>query len=162
MSLPSKSGWLIAGASASFALVVLHFAIIVAGAPAYDYFLAGDAMVDMASKHSLVPTLVTGAVAAVFLGFGLVALAGAGFIHLRAARIAVTVVGCIYTLRGVLIVPEAVMVHFLGRPQRALAFAGVSLAIGIIHLIGVARRWRLMEESQPATTSRDRETEVKR
>jgi hypothetical protein len=142
---PPRSGWLVAGAAASFALVVLHFGIIVAGAPAYEYFLAGKRMVDLASAHSLVPTLVTGAVAAVFTVFGLCALAAAGFFHLPAARILATVVGCIYTLRGLLIVPEAVMVHFVGRPPRALLFAGISLLIGVVHLVGVARRWHLLD-----------------
>ena len=33
------------------------------------------------------------------------------------------------------------MVHFLNRPVRALFFAAVSLVIGVIHLVGVARRW---------------------
>lgn len=158
MTLPPRSGWLVAGAAASFALVLLHFGVIVAGAPAYEYFLAGKGMVDLASKHSLVPTLVTGAIAAVFAGFGLCALAAAGFFYLPAARILATVVGCIYTLRGLLVVPEAVMVEYVGRPPRALVFASVSLAIGIVHLVGVARRWDLMGESEPATTSRDRKT----
>lgn len=158
MTLPPRSGWLVAGAAASFALVILHFGVIVAGAPAYEYFLAGKGMVDLASRHSLVPTLVTGAVAAVFTVFGLCALAAAGFFHIPAARILATAVGCIYTLRGLLVVPEAVMVEYVGRPPRALAFASVSLAIGIVHLIGVARRWHLMGESESATTSRNQET----
>jgi hypothetical protein len=34
------------------------------------------------------------------------------------------------------------MVRFLDRPVRALIFAAISLAIGLVHLIGVARRWR--------------------
>jgi energy-converting hydrogenase Eha subunit H len=156
VTLPPRSGWLLAGAAASFALVVLHFGIIVAGAPAYEYFLAGKQMVDLARAHSLVPTAVTGVVAAVFTVFGLYALAGAGVIRLPAARILATVVGCIYTLRGTLVVPEAVMVQYVGRPPRALVFASVSLLIGIVHLVGVARRWHLMDESEPATTSRDR------
>jgi hypothetical protein len=162
VTLPPRSGWLVAGASASFALVILHFGIIVVGAPAYDYFLAGKQMVDSANEHSLVPTLVTGGVAGVFTFFGLFALAAAGFFELPAARILATVVGCIYTLRGLLIVPEAVMVRFIGRPPRALVFAAISLAIGIVHLVGVARRWHLMGESQPGVTSRDSQTEVNR
>lgn len=136
--------------------MVLHFGIIVAGAPAYEYVLAGRQMADLAREHSLVPTVVTGLVAAVFAVFGLYALAGAGLLRLPAARIVATVVGCIYTLRGTLVVPEAVMVQYMGRPPRALVFASLSLLIGIVHLVGVARRWPLMDESEPATTSRDR------
>jgi hypothetical protein len=148
--IPPRGGWLLAAAVASFALVVLHFAIIVVGAPAYAYFLAGEAMVTLAQERSLIPTVVTGAIAAVLAVFGIYALAGAGVLHLPAARILVAAIGCVYTLRGLLIVPEAVMVRFLDRPVRALVFSAIALAIGVIHLVGVARRWSLLAPRHPA------------
>ena len=150
MRIPPRGGWLLAGAAASFALVVLHLGVIVVGAPAYAFFLAGDRMVDMAQAHSLVPTVVTGAVAFVFAVFGSYALAGAGLLELPATRVLVAAIGCVYTLRGLLIVPEALMVHFLDRPTRALVFAAVSLAIGVIHLVGIARRWTALAPPAPA------------
>ena len=150
MRIPPRGGWLLAGAAASFALVVLHLGVIVVGAPAYAFFLAGDRMVDMAQAHSLVPTLVTGAVAFVFAVFGSYALAGAGLLELPATRVLVAAIGCVYTLRGLLIVPEALMVHFLDRPTRALFFAAVSLAIGVVHLVGIARRWTALAPPAPA------------
>jgi hypothetical protein len=146
-----RGGWLLAGAAASFALVVLHLAVIVAGAPAYAYFLAGQQMVDLAEARSLTPTLITGAIAFVFAVFGLYGLAGAGCLELPATRVLVAAIGCVYTLRGLLIVPEAVMVRFLDRPTRALVFAAISLAIGVVHLIGVARRWRDLAPPDHAT-----------
>lgn len=149
MPIPPRSGWLLAGAAASFALVLLHLGVIVVGAPAYAYFLAGEQMVDLAQAHSLTPTLVTGAVAFVFAVFGCYALAGAGLLELPATRVLVAAIGCIYTLRGLLIVPEALMVHFLDRPVRALFFAAVALAIGVIHLVGVARRWTALAPPGP-------------
>jgi hypothetical protein len=136
-----RGGWLLAGAAVSFALVVLCLGVIVAGAPAYAFFLAPGRMVGLARAHSLTPTLVTGALAFVFAVFGSYGLAGAGLLDLPATRVLVAAIGCVYTLRGLLIVPEALMVHFLNRPVRALFFAAVSLAIGLIHLVGVARRW---------------------
>jgi hypothetical protein len=139
--MPPRAGWLLAGAAASFALVVLHLGVIVVGAPAYAYFLAGQRMVDLAEAHAITPTLVTGSLAFLFLVFGLYALAGAGLLRLPATRVLVAAIGCVYTLRGLLIVPEAIMVHFLDRPVRALFFASVSLIIGVVYLIGVARRW---------------------
>jgi hypothetical protein len=139
--IPPRAGWLLAGAAASFALVLLHLAVIVAGAPAYAFFLAGERMVDLAQVHSLIPTLITGGLAFAFAVFGSYALAGAGFLELPGTRVLVAAIGCIYTLRGLLIIPEAMMVHFLDRPVRALLFAAVSLAIGVIHLVGVAVRW---------------------
>lgn len=139
--MPPRAGWLLAGAAASFALVVLHLGVIAVGAPAYAYFLAGKTMVDLAREHALTPTVVTGGLAFVFLVFGIYALAGAGFLRLPATRVLLAAIGCIYTIRGLLIVPEAIMVHFLDRPVRALFFAAVSFVIGVVHLIGVARRW---------------------
>jgi hypothetical protein len=150
--IPPGAGWLLAGAAASFALVVLHLGVIVVGAPAYAFFLAGDRMVDLAREHSLTPTLVTGALVFVFAVFGSYGLAGAGLLQLPATRVLVAAIGSIYTLRGLLIVPEALMVHFLDRPARALLFAAVSLAIGVIHLVGVARRWSAL--APPAAADR--------
>jgi hypothetical protein len=141
VGIPPRSGWLLAGAAASFALVVLHLAVIVVGAPAYEYFLAGKSLIDLAREHALTPSLVTGALAFVFAVFGVYGLAGAGFTELPATRVLVAAIGCIYTLRGLLIVPEALMVYFLDRPARSLIFAAMSLLIGLIHLVGVTRRW---------------------
>jgi hypothetical protein len=154
MRIAPRGGWLLAGAAASFALVVLHLAVIVVGAPAYAYFLAGQRMVDLAEARSLAPTAVTGAIAFVFAVFGLYGLAGAGCFALPATRVLVAAIGCIYTLRGLLIVPEAVMVRFLDRPTRALFFAAISLAIGLVHLIGVARRWRDLAPADDAAPVR--------
>ncbi len=149
MRIPPRSGWLLVASAASFALVLLHFGVIVAGAPAYEFFLAGRQMVEMAQEHALTPTLITGGIAFVFAVFGVYGLAGAGFLHLPATRVLVAAIGCIYTLRGLLIVPEAIMVRFLDRPARALIFAAVSLLIGVVHLVGVARRWRLLAPPDP-------------
>ena len=144
MTVPPRSGWLLAGAAASFALVALHFVVIVLGAPAYAYVLAPARLVELAAARSLVPTLMTGALAGIFAVFGAYALAGAGFLQLPAARVLVAAIGCIYILRGLIIVPEIIMVRFMDRPARALIFSAVSLVIGAVHLIGVARRWALL------------------
>ena len=144
MTIPPRGGWLVAGAAASFALVVLHFAVIVLGAPAYAYVLAPATLVELAAARSLVPTLMTGTLAGIFAVFGAYALAGAGFFHLPAARVLVAAIGCIYALRGLIIVPEVIMVRFMDLPARALVFSAISLGIGVVHLIGVARRWRLL------------------
>ena len=158
MTLPPRSGWLIAGAAASAALVLLHFGVIVVGAPAYAYFLAGRDMVELAEAHSLVPTVVTGGIAFVLSVFAAYALAGAGFYRLPGDRVLVTAIGCIYTLRGALIVPEAIMVHFMDRPSRSLVFSAMSFAIGIVHLVGIARRWSLLAEPEGSAISQPTET----
>jgi hypothetical protein len=148
VTLPPRSGWLIAGAAASAALVLLHFSVIVVGAPAYAYFMAGRDMVELAQAHSLVPTFLTGGIAFFFTVFAAYALAGAGFYRLPGDRVLVAAIGCIYTLRGALIVPEAIMVRFMDRPSRALVFSAISFAIGIVHLIGIGRRWSLLAQPE--------------
>jgi hypothetical protein len=145
MRIPPRGGLLLVGAAASFAVALLHFGIIVGGAPAYAFFLAGERMVELAQARSFIPTFVTGAIAAVFAVFGAYGLAGAGYFRLPATRVLVAAIGSIYTLRGVLIVPEVLMVLHLGRPRRALVFTAISLLIGVVHLVGVARRWRLLD-----------------
>jgi hypothetical protein len=144
LTLPPRSGFLVTGAAASAALVVLHFGVIVVGAPAYAYFLAGRDMVELAQAHSLVPTFITGVIAFVLSVFTAYALAAAGFYRLPGDRVLVAAIGCIYTLRGAIIVPETLMVHFLDRPTRALVFSAISFVIGVVHLIGIARRWPLL------------------
>jgi hypothetical protein len=41
------------------------------------------------------------------------------------------------------------MVRFLDRPARALVFSAISLAIGVVHLVGVGLRWRLLAPPPP-------------
>jgi hypothetical protein len=149
MAWPVRSGWLVAAATASFALVVLHLGIILVGAPAYEYFVAGDTLVRLAEQGSFVPTLVTGLIAGAFLLFGLYALAAAGFFDLPAHGVLTIAIGCLYVLRGSLIVPEALLVQYMGRPPRTLVFAAVSLAIGLVYLIGMGRRWPHLDAHEP-------------
>ena len=92
------------------------------------------------------------------LGVRGVRLAGAGFYRLPGDRVLVTAIGCIYTLRGALIVPEAIMVHFMDRPSRSLVFSAMSFAIGIVHLVGIARRWSLLAEPEGSAISQPTET----
>jgi hypothetical protein len=154
MTWPPRSGWLVAGAAASFAIALLHLAIIAGGAPAYEWATAPDRLVELARQRHPWPTIVTGALAGLFVVFGLYALAGAGLLVLPAQRVLVIAIGCIYLLRGTLIVPEALLVHFAGRPVRTLAFAGAAFAIGLVHLVGAWRRWPLLDGPGPRPTAR--------
>lgn len=148
--------WLWIATGASFALALLHLAMIPVGAPAYRFFTAGERIVEMAERGSPIPALLTFTAACAFAAFGLYGAAVIGYLRLPAARVVFIVAGCIYTLRGALVVPEALMVAHLGRPPRSLVFAAVALLIGVVHLIGAARQWpMLLREDLPAGQTRE-------
>ena len=94
--------WLVAGSIFSFAVAILHIAIIFGGAPAYRYFGAGEEMAQMASSGSVLPALATLLIAVIFALWGLYALSGAGVIrHLPLLRTGLVFIASIYTLRGI-------------------------------------------------------------
>lgn len=133
------------GATLSLAIALLHVGIVVVGVPAYLYFGTAD-LARMAAQGSAVPALLTSALAILFGGFGLYALSGAGRLHrlpwLTAALVAV---GGVYTLRGLLVVPDLVrLVRGAGYPGRQTAFSAVALCIGLMYLVGTALRWRAL------------------
>jgi hypothetical protein len=129
---------LLAGAAGSFAVAALHVAIVAIGAPAYRFFGAGERMARDAAAGSLAPPALTVGLVAVFAVWGCYALAGAGGIrHLPWLRLGLATIAAIYTLRGLILVPQLVM----GASERDLAFSAVALAIGAAHVAGTARAW---------------------
>jgi len=150
-----RSTWLMSGSAASFAIALLHLAMIPIGAPAYDFFTAGSEMVALAERGSRVPALVTFVLAAVFGAFGLYGLAALGYLRLPATRVLIIVIGCVYTLRGSLIVPEAVLVTNLGRPGRTLVFSGIALTVGVLHLVGTLRQWPFIPAAGSVSQTRE-------
>ena len=124
-----------AGAMSLF-IAILHFAMVLVGAPAYDYFRAGPEMVELAQSGSLIPGSVTLGITLAFLVFSLYAFAGAGWLPaLPFVRPAIMGIGLLFTLRGLAIflqipglVPESEV--------RDIVFSGVSLLAGILYLTG--------------------------
>lgn len=129
------------GALASFAIALLHLGMIPVGEPAYEYFTAPQRLVALAHEGSFVPALVTFAVAMAFGAFGVFALLGARRDRSSALRILLVGVTGIYLLRGLLIVPELVVVQHAGYPPRMLVFSAVALLVGALHVAGLARAW---------------------
>lgn len=136
-----RSTWLAIGTAASFAIALLHLGMIPVGAPAYAFFTAGEAIVTLAERGSAIPALLAFCLAVVFAAFGLYGLAALGYLRLPATRLLIIVIGCVYTLRGSLIVPEAILVTHLGYPGRALVFSAIALIVGVAHLVGTFRQW---------------------
>ena len=130
-----------AAALASFALAALHVVIIAIGAPAYLYFGAAG-LAERASQGSLAPALLTSCITAVFVVFGLYALAGAGAIgRLPFLRAGLVTIGSVYTLRGLEVVFDVIrLIQNAGYPVRQTVFSGVSLVVGVLYLAGTSRR----------------------
>jgi hypothetical protein len=141
--------WLLVAAAASFALAAVHVAITFAGPAAYEYFGAPGNLVSAARRGSAVPALVTLIIALVFAGFGLYGLSGAGRApRLPALRVLLVGISGIYVLRGLVVFPEFIMYSFdreRALPVRMMVFSLIALAIGVIHVVGTARRWAAMD-----------------
>ncbi|HYW08227.1 MAG TPA: hypothetical protein VE913_14790 [Longimicrobium sp.] len=140
---PSGQRWLGAAAIGSFAVAVLHLAVIFIGAPGYAYLGAGD-LAPLATRGSPIPALLTSVLTALFALFGIYALSGAGrFRRLPVLRLALLAIGAVYTLRGLLLPLE---LYALARgaasfPPRYAVFSAMSLAIGLLYLVGTTRLW---------------------
>ena len=140
---------LVLAAALSFAIALLHLAIIFMGPQAYTYFGAAD-LGALEAQGSRIPDLVTLVLVAVFAVFGLYALSGAGVIRrLPLLATGLVVIGSIYTLRGLVVVPDLIrLVQGAGYPLRQTVFSTTSLAIGLAYLLGTMRRWKLIRQSR--------------
>lgn len=135
-------------AGASFALALLHLTLPALAPGGYVFLGAGTGMVDMARAGSPFPAMLTTGIGVLLTLFGLYALAGAGLIQLPLTRVLTVAFGCAYLLRGTLLVPETLLVVYAGRAPQSLLIGAVSVVVGIVYVLGVARRWALMPESR--------------
>ncbi len=129
-------------AAASFAIALLHLAIIFLGPEAYTWFGAPD-LGALEAQGSRTPDLLTLVLVAVFAIFGLYALSGAGaFRRLLLLAVGLIAIGTIYTLRGLGVIPDLLqLARGAAVPTRQVVFSLVSLGIGLLYLIGTAQRW---------------------
>jgi hypothetical protein len=135
----TRNAFLIAGAILSALAAALHVGCIVFGAPWYRFFGAGERMAQLAMAGHWYPTLVTAAIASVLAAWSLYALSGAGVIRaLPLLRPALCVITGIYLLRGLVILPLAVLGK--GTPFWWWSSA-ICLLIGAAHLVGLAQVW---------------------
>lgn len=127
------------GGILSFAVALLHIAIIFIGAPAYRYFGAGEDMATAAESGSAVPAVLTLVLAAIFAIWGFYGLSGAGVIRqLPLLKITLILIGAIYTLRGFAVVQQLFQIatSSLAVAPREIVFSVVSLIIGLAYLTG--------------------------
>lgn len=130
--------WLIAAGLLDGAAALLHLGCIVGGPAWYRFFGAGRAMVAMAERGMVRPTLITLAIAAMLAIWSAYAFSGAGLLPrlplLRPALVAIT---AIFLARA-----AALPLLFRLMPDRSSAFlwtsSAIVLAIGVVHAVGVA------------------------
>ena len=121
----------------NFGIAVLHIVIIAMGAPAYQYFGAGEWMVAKSEAGSLMPALVTSAVTVVFIIFAIYCLAGAKAIttNLPWLFYGLAAIAAIYLLRGAIVVTIPFIDYQTTTFDRVSSY--ISLGIGALHTWGV-------------------------
>jgi uncharacterized protein YhhL (DUF1145 family) len=130
--------WLLAAGILDAAAALLHLGCILGGPAWYRFFGAGDAMVAMAERGLIRPTLITLAIAAILAIWMAYAFSGAGVLpRLPLLRPVLIAIAAIFLARA-----AALPLLFRVMPDRSPTFLWTSsvivLAIGIVHAIGVA------------------------
>lgn len=95
----------------------------------------------MAEQGSSATTAATAALALIFALRALYAFSGAGLIfRLPLLRPALIAIAAIFLLRALALLAEVGMVMNQGYPFRFVVFSTISLAAGLLHLVGTLRR----------------------
>jgi hypothetical protein len=127
-------------------VVVLRLGIIIAGAPAYRYFEAGEEMAQMSEAGSPLPALVTFVIVVVFFIWGLYAFSALGWIRrLPLLRLGLIAISAVYTLRGLGFIPELIwkLQSQASVASPDIVFSLASLLIGVFYSIGTWKNWGL-------------------
>ena len=130
--------WLIAAGVLDGAAALLHLGCIVGGPAWYRFFGAGDAMVAMAERGMMKPTLITLTIAAILAIWSAYAFSGAGLLpRLPLLRPVLVAIAAVFLARA-----AALPLLFRVMPDRSSAFlwtsSAIVLAIGVVHAIGLA------------------------
>lgn len=134
--------FLLAGAALSGCAALLHLAIIAGGPAWYRFFGAGEEMALAAAQGRIMPALVTAAIAAVLGLWSAYALAGAGAIaRLPLLRPALILITAIYLVRAVAF-PPAVLASGGAMTPFVVWSSTICFGFGLVHLVGLAQRWR--------------------
>ena len=143
--LSRGAGLLSACALADFALALLHVVCLFTGEATARFFTAPRPVIELIRSGSWLIVPVCLAVVAVLGVFGLYAWSAAGRMRpLPWLRGGLVAVGVIFTLRGVALVPQTIlMLKYPGAlPWQVPVFSVVALALGLAHLAGAKQRWR--------------------
>ena len=137
--------WLLAGGLANILAGFLHIGVIIFGASWYQFFGAGQSMVQMVKEGGIFPHLLTLAIALLLFGWGVYAFAGAyhSFV-LPYTRWVILCITSVYLIRGIggfFIKPD------IDYTQAFLWYSSaICIIIGGIHAIGLIQVWRQLEQ----------------
>jgi hypothetical protein len=126
-------------------IALLHLGVIVAGAPAYRYFGAGETLAQLAEGGSLAPTGLTLLIALLFGTFAAYALSGAGRLRgLPLLHTGLIGISSVFLFRGIAAIPEAAALIFNPEalPLRHFVFSLVSFVVGACCALGTRAAWR--------------------
>lgn len=132
---------LILGGTLSTLAAVLHVAVIAGGPTWYRFVGAGEPMALAAEQGSLIPALITFAIAAILLVWACYAFSGAGLIRrLPFLRTALFLISGAYLLRAFALLPLVIL-----RPELVTTFDVATsllvLAYGLTYAIGTRASW---------------------
>lgn len=133
--------WLMAAAWMSLVASALHVAVIVGGPDWYRFFGAGEEMARAAERGSLVPALVTLAIAAILAGWAAYAFSAAGVLRpLPLTRTALVAIATVLLARAALGAVPSVWA-----PQQWPGFAIwsslICFVLGLAFAVGVWLAW---------------------
>ena len=128
---------------------VLHFIIAFAGGDYFRYFGAGENFARLDEAGSLLPMLITIGLAVIFFMMAAYSLSVAGYIKAwKNARIVVLITGVLFTLRGLVIFIDLVLV-MQGPNQyvsRDIWFSLVALLVGLSLLSGLRLKNKYIQQ----------------
>ena len=149
----SKKLLIIAG-GLSFAVAL--FQAVITFSPAWSRYFGAPA--DLVANIPLLYS--AGLIAAViFALFGLYALSAAGYVHpLPLLRLSLMGISAVYTLRGLLLIPQLLALVGSVPSSEAVTSQGVlsslvALLIGCLYLAGTVGCWRSLGTASPAVSS---------
>lgn len=127
----------------SFGVSLLHVVSVFVGAAAYRFLGAGEEMAQQAEAGYMYPHLLTLGIALTFFVFGVYALSGAQrFRRLPLLTPVLVGISLIYTLRGIAVVPYALIAESLSGMD--WISSAISLAIGLVHVAGCRQAWNYL------------------
>ncbi len=134
--------WLVAGGAMSLVAAIVHIACIFGGPDWYRFFGAGEPIARAAERGSLVPPLLTLAIASILAIWAAYAFAGAGLLpRLPLMRSALVAITAVYLARGLMVFYPPL----LARSDLSAAFifwsSSIVLIIGVCYAIGTWRAW---------------------
>ncbi len=141
MNGATTNGWLVAAGCLSLIASFLHLVIIWGGPDYYRCFGAGDRFASQVARGDWAPVIITLGIASVLAIWAAYAFSGAGLIpRLPLLRLGLVVITAIYLIRGLALIPIAIM-----KPEMATPFiiwsSLIVLIYGVTYAVGTWRAW---------------------